>query len=949
MKKRALRKTETSEVLQDSAATPEKLPGQTGVEKKGVKRVKSSSSKKTDRSVDNSQPRLFDDLETEVSDSKEATSARSSVKSSKRISSKSVSSDKGTTEKRTGRKKASTRAKMMDSAVSSEDETSVESVLEPKTVKPKKRSTRKIKVEDHDLEKAPQKAPQTVKPRKKSPKNDSGKSEKVVSASSKGTALKDSAAFDVQNWLEDVSEIYTRIHDFEVSDEEKKRRVRRQKSKQAAASLNWDASSFDELPYWESGWIVVQGARQHNLKSIDVPFPLSAFTVVTGVSGSGKSSLVEDVLYRYLARVLNHSQISCGACDGVVGFDRINKVVKVDQAPIGLTPTSNAATFTGLFDLIRQLFAQLPEAKLRGYSASRFSFNVPGGRCDKCEGAGMIKVEMHFLPDVLIVCDACGGKRYDQETLQVKYRGKSIADVLELTCGDALKFFEHIPPLATILRTLCDVGLDYLPLGQPATTLSGGEAQRIKLAAELSQIDTGRTLYILDEPTTGLHFEDVRKLLEVLHRLVDLGNTVVVVEHNLDVVKNADWIIEIGPEAGLEGGRLVFVGVPEQLLSYAAQWQTSPEFRKNAPRSYTGEALIPVFKNAIFEERAVLSARTYWENLKKNRTVSYDSISNDAQSDSLEQPWEVDGKRWHTQFRTTRSGETCKWEGRALSAIVDRLEEFPIFADANWMNRSIVEVHAESKTSAWFMRAVTNEEWLLRLKFRTAKNTFDRGLLTRKLALCPLKEIEEIPLYGTLPRVKFENIGPWQEIELKVFSLSEIDRPEFWNFINLAVERFSDVIDRGKENDVDLTPWKTQGRKWHTSQNGFYGSSDKAIWPMQLLESVLEVVEKVGRNAVSVWTNRTSVPYTIAGGKYPWVQLFTKNSDFLCLQVNFPKGEVSQERIVGIGFEPEIALAEKDGEFDSVYLRFKSEDDFSVEIIRELLIESYQKIERNID
>ncbi|MBQ4202231.1 MAG: excinuclease ABC subunit A, partial [Thermoguttaceae bacterium] len=358
-----------------------------------------------------------------------------------------------------------------------------------------------------------------------------------------------------------------------------------------------------------------------------------------------------------------------------------------------------------------------------------------------------------------------------------------------------MKFFEHIPPLATILRTLCDVGLDYLPLGQPATTLSGGEAQRIKLAAELSQIDTGRTLYILDEPTTGLHFEDVRKLLEVLHRLVDLGNTVVVVEHNLDVVKNADWIIEIGPEAGLEGGRLVFAGVPEQLLSYAAQWQTSPEFRKNAPRSYTGEALIPVFKNAIFEERAVLSARTYWENLKKNRTVSYDSISNDAQSDSLEQPWEVDGKRWHTQFRTTRSGETCKWEGRALSAIVDRLEEFPIFADANWMNRSIVEVHAESKTSAWFMRAVTNEEWLLRLKFRTAKNTFDRGLLTRKLALCPLKEIEEIPLYGTLPRVKFENIGPWQEIELKVFSLSEIDRPEFWNFINLAVERFSDVID----------------------------------------------------------------------------------------------------------------------------------------------------------
>ena len=318
------------------------------------------------------------------------------------------------------------------------------------------------------------------------------------------------------------------------------------------------------------GWLEIIGARHNNLKNIDVPLPLGTFTVVTGTSGSGKSSLVEDVLYNSLARTLHRAKTFAGAHDALRGVEMVNKVIRVDQQPLGQTPTSNPATFTGLFDLIRTLFAQLPEAKLRGYTARRFSFNVPGGRCEKCEGNGQLKIEMHFLPDVWVECEVCRGKRYNPETLAVRYHGKSIADVLEMSGDEALRLFENIPKIRKILQTLVDVGLGYLTLGQPAPTLSGGEAQRVKLAAELSRPDTGQTLYLLDEPTTGLHFDDVAKLLDVLNRLVDLGNTVVVIEHNLDVVKTADWVIDVGPEAGSEGGYVVVAGTPEDVAAHAA-------------------------------------------------------------------------------------------------------------------------------------------------------------------------------------------------------------------------------------------------------------------------------------------------------------------------------------------------------------------------------------------
>jgi excinuclease ABC subunit A len=328
--------------------------------------------------------------------------------------------------------------------------------------------------------------------------------------------------------------------------------------------------------------LVVKGAREHNLKGIDVKFPLGTFIAVTGVSGSGKSTLVEDVLYRGLARELLGARAPVGAHDAIEGINHIDKIIEIDQSPIGRTPRSNPATYTGLFGPIRELFAGTPEARLRGYQPGRFSFNVKGGRCEQCKGDGIIKIEMQFLPDVYVPCEVCKGKRYGREALEIHYKGRTIADVLEMTVEEALEFFAPVPTVKGKLQTLFDVGLGYVHLGQPATTLSGGEAQRVKLATELSKRATGKTLYLLDEPTTGLHFADVEKLLTVLHRLVDTGNTVLVIEHNLDVIKTADWIVDLGPEGGHRGGRIVAAGTPEQVA--------------DTPGSATGEYLARVLR-----------------------------------------------------------------------------------------------------------------------------------------------------------------------------------------------------------------------------------------------------------------------------------------------------------------------------------------------------------------
>jgi len=341
----------------------------------------------------------------------------------------------------------------------------------------------------------------------------------------------------------------------------------------------------------ESRTIKIIGASGNNLKEIDASIPIGLMTCVTGVSGSGKSTLVNDTLYKAVADLLNRSNRNPAPCKEILGLEQIDRVIDISQSPIGRTPRSNPATYSGLFTPIRELFAGTQEARSRGYLPGRFSFNVKGGRCEACQGDGVIKVEMHFLPDVYVPCDVCRGKRYNRETLELRYKGKNINEVLEMTVEDAAVFFQNVPVIAKKLHTLMDVGLTYIRLGQNATTLSGGEAQRVKLAKELSKRDTGNTLYILDEPTTGLHFHDIEQLLVVLHRLRDRGNTVVVIEHNLDVIKTADWIIDLGPEGGDGGGEIIATGTPEDVAANK--------------RSFTGQYLRPLVGNSVNKLRAL--------------------------------------------------------------------------------------------------------------------------------------------------------------------------------------------------------------------------------------------------------------------------------------------------------------------------------------------------------
>jgi len=342
------------------------------------------------------------------------------------------------------------------------------------------------------------------------------------------------------------------------------------------------------------GWLTVEGARENNLKEIDASIPVGVLTCVTGVSGSGKSTLVNEIILKAMAGRLNRKPLRPGRHTRIEGLEQFDKVIAIDQSPIGRTPRSNPATYTGAFDQVRELFSMTPDARARGWAPGRFSFNVKGGRCEACKGDGTITIEMHFLPDVYVPCEVCGGKRYNRETLDVYYKGKNIHDVLEMSVEEAVEFFAPVERLRRRLQTLHDVGLDYIRLGQPATTLSGGEAQRVKLATELAKVATGRTMYVLDEPTTGLHFADIEKLLEVLQRLVDSGNTVLVIEHNLDVIRAADWIVDLGPEGGDAGGQIIATGTPEQVSA--------------VPGSHTGEYLKGVLVPKVPRKRRTKAA-----------------------------------------------------------------------------------------------------------------------------------------------------------------------------------------------------------------------------------------------------------------------------------------------------------------------------------------------------
>ena len=700
--------------------------------------------------------------------------------------------------------------------------------------------------------------------------------------------------------------------------------------------------------------IEIVGARHRNLKDLNVQIPLGTLTVVTGPSGCGKSSLINDVLYNALARKLHRASTVAGGHTRIKGIEHINKVIRVDQQPLGNSPSSNPATYTGVFELIRSLFAQLPESKVRGFSARRFSFNVPGGRCESCYGQGEICIEMHFLPDVWIECETCEGKRYNDETLTVTYHGQSISDVLNMSCAQAVDLFRNIPKINRILKTLCDVGLDYVTLGQSAPTLSGGEAQRVKLAAELSRPDTGRTLYLLDEPTTGLHFDDLVKLLDVLNRLVDMGNSVVLIEHNLDIIKSADWVIDMGPEAGAEGGYVVAAGTPEMIVEHAEKYQkksasaakkrssangkATNKGSANLMQSHTGEALSPVLQNGKYAKRKEYDP--YAEETPQDGDMDISSVGQ-----NIKPPWEIDGERWHTVDRIGRKGEEIQWEGEILSRVVQEIQKRGEFANTNWESRTVVEITGQKKSLGWFFHAITAETYLLKMKFRVKRNTFKRNELTKQIPLKTLNQMDELPIYGNKSRVICKNLaGPWQEVEIRANSLEEIDIDGFWNFLDEAVESFLVRVGGTKGEDFKLenhTPWKSLGRKWHLLRKGF-PPRKKVLWKPELLEKLQEQLERLANNGEFVWDNKQVVNLKIPEQSEPWVAIQTKKPESLVLYLRGPKDLVSLGEMVDLGIHRDLETTQN--QYDIARIELRTIKDLQSKQFRKFLENHYSGV-----
>ena len=707
------------------------------------------------------------------------------------------------------------------------------------------------------------------------------------------------------------------------------------------------SNEVDEFIPPGDGWLELLGARENNLRNVDLRLPLGTFTCVTGVSGSGKSSLIEQTLAKAVSRQLHRTHESPGLFDELRGLELVNKIISVDQQPLGNTPKSNPGTYTGVFEHIRELFCRLPDAKVRGYRPGRFSFNRAGGRCDACEGNGQRCIEMHFLPDVWVECDECHGRRYNQETLSVTYRGRSIADVLDMPIGQALELFQNIPKIRSFLATLCAIGLDYLTLGQPAPTLSGGEAQRVKLAAELARPNTGRTLFILDEPTTGLHFDDIDKLLKVLNSLVELGNTVVVIEHNLDVIKTADWIIDLGPEAGNEGGFIVATGTPEDIAAHAKQ--ARPKRRRNGKMSkdslsrlstldsqhstfpsHTGEMLAEVLERGARTEREVFNPQEAGR--KRDGDVDLAQVGRGAKM-----PWQKDGRQWHIIDRVGHNGQPCRWEGAALKHVVDEIESHEGFRTTDWNNRSVVEISGTAKTGGWFLHALTGDEWLLTLKFRIRRNTFKQDELRNRLGLKSLDDIDELPVYGRSNRVRVKNLkGPWQEVTVTVHWLSEIDTPAFHQFLDEARDSFLKKAQQAKLNPKDLTPWKVLGRKWHLCRKGF-PSGKRVLWKPEVVETLTDRLQQTFGYAIVDWQRKSIVNFMHADGKSVFATVHTKRREGVDLTLFLPTGNVTLGRIKSFGNEREIKPHRDNG--DAIKIRFSKTAQLKSQQFREFLLE----------
>jgi len=501
-------------------------------------------------------------------------------------------------------------------------------------------------------------------------------------------------------------------------------------------------------------------------------------------------------------------------------------------------------------------------------------------------------------------------------------------------------------------------------LGQAAPTLSGGEAQRVKLAAELARPDTGRTLYILDEPTTGLHFDDMAKLLDVLERLVDLGNTVVVIEHNLDVIKTADWVIDIGPEGGNEGGHVVAAGTPEDIVAHARNGRKSDRLaaalvprvssRSAATpgataglsggashagplRSYTGEALEPILAAGPFAPRRVHDFAA--DEARRAGDLEIADVGREARM-----PWQIDGPRWHCRDRVGRNGHPCRWDGRILADVIDRIQQSDLFSDTDWNNRSVVEISGARKSAGWFFHAITAEEWLLKMKFRTARNTFHREDLVARLDLKPLNDMPDLPLYGTEPRVRCKNLrGPWQEIELRVHAYAEIDRPEFWAFVDQAVAGFGRFAERARQNPEDLIPWKVLGRKWHLIRRGF--TPGKTIeWDAAVLERLLDLLAEVCPDGQFLWGNKQVVPVYVPQQREPWAAVQTKTPDAVYLTLTGPKNRFPLGRLTGLGGEAEL-VAERTG-IDLIRLKLRTLDQVRDKRLATLLKEHLAEVRK---
>ncbi|MFQ5491683.1 MAG: excinuclease ABC subunit UvrA, partial [Phycisphaerae bacterium] len=632
------------------------------------------------------------------------------------------------------------------------------------------------------------------------------------------------------------------------------------------------------------GWLEVRGACHHNLREIDAAFPLGRFTCVTGVSGSGKSSLVNEVLHHALAARLHRARLVPGGHEAIVGYEWIDKVINVDQSPLGNSPSSNPATYTGVFDGVRELFAQLPDAKVRGYSPNRFSFNRTGGRCEECQGMGQRCIEMHFLPDVWVTCESCKGRRYLPETLEVLYKGKSVADVLEMRVAEALEHFANVPKLARLLGTLDDVGLGYVLLGQPAPTLSGGEAQRVKLAAELGRPSTGKTLYILDEPTTGLHFDDLKKLLAVLHRLVDLGNTVVCIEHNLDVIKTADWVIDLGPEAGAEGGDVVVEGTPEHVAA--------------CRRSYTGRALTPVLAAGPVETRAVFE-------VGRQRVLEAALQGPVDMGDTTRMPWQVNGRYWHLVEHLDQKGRKARWHADVLEWLIETIESAGDFAPAEWSHRSRIEVKAAGSKTQWFCHARTRGTWVLDVSIRTAPGVFDEAKLQRELGISTLDERPDIPAYGQWSRLSVRRGAGYDDVRLFLHDMKDVRKAALTRFIKRAAKAYFEMVETTAAKPDRGEPWKADGRTWHLSQQSIAANKPKRWRPAVLLE-LLGLINKTLPEASIKWDNKTAVMVHVPGLKGRLMRLATNHAQGLRFDLRLPKRTLTPTMYDKLGLAPEL-------------------------------------------